>query len=139
MSFPKEFLWGSAMATKMLCELVPDSKMGLMLTKLTTCPHTCAPEDVAATQQMNLENLFYADVQVFGEYPRMILRRLEKQGLLPDMEDDDLELIREHTVDFASFSYYNLSTESVDPNVERTPGNTIMGVKNPYLSSSEWG
>ena len=30
-------------------------------------------------------------------------------------------------------------TESVDPNAERTPGNTVLGVKNPYLPSSEWG
>lgn len=30
-------------------------------------------------------------------------------------------------------------TESVDPNAERTPGNTILGVKNPYLESSDWG
>ncbi|WP_368288705.1 family 1 glycosylhydrolase, partial [Enterocloster clostridioformis] len=57
----------------------------------------------------------------------------------PEMEPGDLELIRAHTVDFVSFSYYNSSTESVDPNVERVPGNTILGVKNPYLPSSEWG
>ena len=30
-------------------------------------------------------------------------------------------------------------TESVDPDAERTPGNTVLGVKNPYLPSSEWG
>jgi 6-phospho-beta-glucosidase len=30
-------------------------------------------------------------------------------------------------------------TESVDPNAPRTPGNTVLGVKNPYLESSEWG
>lgn len=38
-----------AMTTKLLRELVPGAKMGLMLTKLTTYPHTCNPEDVAAT------------------------------------------------------------------------------------------
>lgn len=30
-------------------------------------------------------------------------------------------------------------TESVDPDAERTPGNTVLGVKNPYLKSSDWG
>ena len=30
-------------------------------------------------------------------------------------------------------------TESVYENAERTPGNTVLGVKNPYLESSEWG
>ncbi len=128
-----------AKVTKLMRELVPGAKMGLMLTKLTTYPRTCAPADVAATQKKNLENLFYADVQVFGEYPRMKLRDLEKRGLLPAMEPGDLEVIRENTVDFVSFSYYNSTTESVDPNAERTPGNTILGVKNPYLPSSEWG
>ena len=128
-----------AMTTELLHRIMPDAKMGLMLTKLTTYPNTCAPEDVAATQKKNLENLFYADVQVFGEYPRMILNNLEKRGIAPVMEPGDLELIRSHTVDFVSFSYYNSTTESVNPDAERTPGNTILGVKNPYLPSSEWG
>ena len=128
-----------AMVTKLLRSLVPDAKMGLMLTKLTTYPHTCAPEDVAATQKKNLENLFYADVQVFGEYPRLVLTDLERRGIAPRMEDGDLVLIKENTVDFISFSYYMTMTESVDPNAERTPGNTVLGVKNPYLPSSEWG
>ncbi|MBR0283174.1 MAG: family 1 glycosylhydrolase [Oscillibacter sp.] len=128
-----------AMATRLLRELVPGAQMGLMLTKLTTYPRTCAPEDVAATQKKNLENYFYADVQVFGEYPRLMFRDLEKRGLTPVMETGDLELIRENTVDFVSFSYYMTMTESVDPNAERTPGNTVLGVKNPYLPTSDWG
>lgn len=41
------------------------------------------------------------------------------------------------TLDFVLFSYYNFSAESVDPNAEPTPGNTILGVKNPYRASSE--
>ena len=128
-----------AMVTKAMREIVPDAKMGLMLTKLTTYPRTCAPEDVAATQNKNLDNMFYSDVQVFGEYPRLKLRELEKNGLTPKMEAGDLEIIHANTVDFVSFSYYMTMTESVDPNAERTPGNTVLGVKNPYLPSSEWG
>ena len=128
-----------ALATKLMREMVPDAKMGLMLTKLMTYPRTCAPEDVAATQKKNLENMFYADVQVFGAYPKLILCDLKKRGLTPVMEQGDTELIRDNTVDFVSFSYYMSMTESVDPNAERTPGNTVLGVKNPYLPASEWG
>ena len=128
-----------ARVTRLMREILPDAKMGLMLTKLTTYPRTCAPEDVVATQQKNLENLFYADVQVFGEYPAMILRRLENEGIHIDMEPGDLEIIRDNTVDFVSFSYYMSMTESIDPNAERTPGNTVLGVKNPYLPTSDWG
>lgn len=128
-----------AMATRALRERYPDSKVGLMLTKLTTYPRTCAPEDVRAAQAKNLENYFYADVQVFGSYPRLKWTELEKKGLAPVIEEGDLDLISKYTVDFVSFSYYMSMTESVDPNAERTPGNTVLGVKNPYLETSEWG
>jgi len=132
-------LVAAGIVAKMLHEKFPEAQMGCMLTKLMTYPRTCAPEDVAATQKKNLENMFYADVQVFGEYPRMILRDLEKRGIEIQMEPGDLEIIKEGTVDFVSFSYYMSMTESVDPNAERTPGNTVLGVKNPYLESSDWG
>ncbi|MCI6746016.1 MAG: family 1 glycosylhydrolase [Anaerolactibacter massiliensis] len=128
-----------AMVTKMMKELLPEAKMGLMVTKLMTYPRTCAPKDVLAAQRKNLINMEFADVQVFGEYPAMMKRRLEKNGWMPKMQDGDLELIRAYPVDFVSFSYYMSMTESVDPNAERTPGNTVLGVKNPYLPSSEWG
>lgn len=129
----------AARAAILMREIIPDAKIGSMLTKLMTYPHTCAPEDVAVTQRKNLENMFYSDVQIQGKYPRMILRDLEKRGIEIKMEPGDLEVIAQGTVDFLSFSYYNSSTESVDPNAPRTPGNTILGVKNPYLGCSEWG
>ncbi len=130
----------AAAKAALLChEMIPGAKIGCMLTKLTTYPYTCAPEDVAATQKKNLENMFYSDVQIRGEYPRMIRADLEARGIQIEMEAGDLELLKQGTVDFLAFSYYNSSAESVDPNAPRTPGNTILGVKNPYLPSSEWG
>ncbi len=129
----------AAIATKLCHEMIPGSKMGCMLTKLTTYPNTCKPEDVAATLKKNLENYFYSDVMIRGEYPRMTLREFEKQGIQIQMEPGDLETIKAGTVDFLSFSYYQSCTESVDPNAERTPGNTILGVKNPFLPANDWG
>lgn len=129
----------SALAVKSCHEIIPNSQVGCMLTKLTTYPRTCAPEDVAATQQKNLDNLFYSDVMVFGQYPRMTLKRFEKQNINIEMYPEDKEILKNGCVDFISFSYYMSMTESVDPNAERTPGNTVLGVKNPYLPSTEWG
>lgn len=132
-------LVASAIVTKDCHEIIPDSKMGCMLTKLTTYARTCAPMDELATQAKNLENLFYADVQVLGEYPRLILKMFERKGIHITMEPGDKEILKDGCVDFVSFSYYMSLTESVDPNAERTPGNTVLGVKNPYLASSDWG
>ncbi|WP_420120895.1 glycoside hydrolase family 1 protein [Nakamurella sp.] len=129
----------SAIATEQCHRLIPGSQVGCMLTKLTTYPRTCAPEDVAATQHKNLDNLWFGDVHVFGEYPRLMLADIARKGVTLPIEPGDEDILRSHPVDFVSFSYYQSSTESVDPDAERTPGNTILGVKNPYLPSSEWG
>lgn len=129
----------SALVTKDCHEIIPGSQVGCMLTKLTTYPNTCNPEDVAVTLQRNLHNYFYADVQVFGEYPALIKRMLEQKNIHIQMESNDVEILKKHTVDYVSFSYYMSLTESAKEGLERTSGNTIMGVKNPYLPSTEWG
>ncbi|WP_208560000.1 glycoside hydrolase family 1 protein [Marinilactibacillus kalidii] len=129
----------SAMVTKDCHEIIEGSQVGCMITKLTTYPRTCHPTDVELTLKKNLENNFYADVQVFGKYPKLILRDLEIRGIELDFAEGDLEIMKAHTVDFVSFSYYMSMAESGDENAERTPGNTILGVKNPYLESTDWG
>ncbi len=130
---------GSARAVQLARELVPGAQVGCMVTKLTTYPRTCRPDDVLATLEKNLENVSYSDVHVRGCYPPLIARRLANRGIEIPWQDGDAELLADGTVDFVSFSYYMTMTESVDPDAERTPGNTVLGVKNPYLPSSEWG
>lgn len=129
----------SALVTRDCHAIIPGSQVGCMLTKLTTYSRTCHPDDVQATLKKNLENYFYADVQVNGAYPPLILRDLDLRGIHIEMQAGDLDILRNHTVDFISFSYYMSLTESTQPDAERIPGNTVLGVKNPYLPASEWG
>ena len=130
---------GSALAVAHCRRIIPGSRIGCMLTKLTTYPRTCHPDDVLATLEKNLDNHFYADVQVRGDYPPLIVRSLANRGITLATQDGDADILKAGTVDFVSFSYYMSMTESVDPEAERTPGNTVLGVKNPYLPSTEWG
>lgn len=132
-------LVASALVVRDCHEIIPGSKVGCMLTKLTTYARTCNPDDELATQAKNLENLFYADVHVWGEYPRLILKMFERKGIHLHTEPGDAAILKAGCVDFVSCSYYMTMTESVDPNAERTPGNTVLGVKNPYLPASDWG
>ncbi|MFF0745475.1 glycoside hydrolase family 1 protein [Streptomyces sp. NPDC004111] len=133
-----QFVAGASV-TRMLRDMVPDARMGCMLTMLTTYPNTCHPDDVAATQLKERMLYLCTDVQAGGAYPRLALRALERRGITIPFRDGDRELLAEHTADFISFSYYMSMTESVRPDAERTPGNTVLGVKNPFLPSSEWG
>ncbi|MCS0543540.1 family 1 glycosylhydrolase, partial [Aeromonas veronii] len=63
----------------------------------------------------------------------------ERNNINIKIEPEDREILKNHTVDFVSFSYYMSLTESAQEGMEKAAGNTIMGVKNPYLPSTEWG
>ncbi|MDW6005358.1 glycoside hydrolase family 1 protein [Vibrio mangrovi] len=129
----------SALVTRDCHDIIPGSQVGCMLTKLTTYPHTCHPQDVEKTLIKNLMNLFYSDVQVFGEYPALVQKQWQKESIHIEMQPHDLDILKAHTVDFISFSYYMSLTESASDGMEMAAGNTILGVKNPYLPSTDWG
>lgn len=69
----------------------------------------------------------------------MIEKSLADRAIKIEMLPEDRKILKENTVDFLSFSYYMSMAESGSPDAERTPGNTVLGVKNPYLESTEWG
>lgn len=130
----------SAKAVKLAHEKYPQFKMGNMSLFATAYPFTCNPDDVIATQKMmQITNWYCADVQVRGAYPYYAKRFWEENGINIKMEDGDLKLLKEGTVDFFTFSYYMTNCVSTDPAQQTTDGNFIGGVKNPYLESSDWG
>ena len=98
-------LVASALVVKDCHEIIPGSKVGCMLTKLTTYARTCNPDDELATQAKNLENLFYADVHVWGEYPRLILKMFERKGICLHTEPGDDAILKAGCVDFVYCSY----------------------------------
>ncbi|MGK0550996.1 6-phospho-beta-glucosidase [Enterococcus faecalis] len=133
-------LLASAIATKIAHEVDPENKVGCMLAAGSNYAYTCKPEDVWAARKADRENYFFIDVQSRGEYPEYALKELERKGIKLPIEAGDLELLKEHTVDFVSFSYYSSRVQSADPAVnEKTAGNIFASVKNPYLEASEWG
>ena len=130
----------SALATKICHEIIPGSKVGCMLTKLTYYPYTCKPEDVLTMQQSMRSTYCYSDTQVFGEYPAYLLARFRNKGIHIVKETGDDEIMKAYAVDFVSFSYYHSSCVAADTtNLEQAAGNTITAVKNPYVPSSDWG
>lgn len=130
----------SALATKICHEIIPDSKVGCMLTKLTYYPYTCKPEDVLAAQQKMRSTYCYSDTQVFGVYPAYLLSYFKNHNINIIKEEHDDEIMQKYPVDFVSFSYYSSSCEAGNyEGLEVTPGNTVMALKNPYIPVSDWG
>ena len=56
------------------------------------------------------------------------------------MEKEDEEILKQYTVDFIAFSYYN--SRCIAHHVQEediAQGNLFASVKNPYLSYTKWG
>lgn len=130
----------SAMAVKLAHEKYPAYKIGNMICFLTTYPATCNPDDILAAQkEMQIKNWFCSDVMVRGSYPAYMDRYFEENDIQIRMEDGDLEILKEGTVDFYTFSYYMSGCASEQKDMEEAGGNLLGGKKNPYLEASEWG
>ncbi|MDD6121743.1 MAG: family 1 glycosylhydrolase, partial [Solobacterium sp.] len=130
----------SALTVKAGHEVNPDNFIGCMLTKLEFYPFTCKPEDFLAAQRRTRSIYRYSDIQVFGEYPLFLKKEMERKNIFIKTETEDEKILKEGCVDFVSFSYYMTSCMAADTTgLDMAPGNTVNGVKNPYLPSSEWG
>ncbi len=131
----------SAKAVKLGHQINPDFKIGCMLAYTLIYPMTCNPEDTLAAWKNTHNNIFYTDVQCRGYYPSYRLKEFEREGITLPIEDGDLEIIKEGTVDFLSFSYYMSQVAAYNPEDYEGAGggNLSLGLKNPYLSASDWG
>ena len=132
-------LVASALATKIGHEIDPENKIGCMVLGLTSYPRTCNPDDVIATMEESKRGYFFTDIHMRGYYPSYALKMMEKEGVVLDATDEDLEMLK-NTCDFLSFSYYMSKCIASNPEqYEKGKGNLTTGVKNPYLQESQWG
>jgi len=111
-------------------------KIGTMLSDKIAYPATCSPEDMLFSQRKNQLQFLYPDVQIRGKYPKYALRYFKEKGIKIDQTDEELQLLKEYTMDFLAFSYYytkinNSKSDDFD--------NMFLKSSNPYLKASEWG
>ncbi len=134
-------LVASAKAVKAGHEINPDFQIGCMLAAGMTYPYTSNPDDIWQAMDKDRESFFFIDVQSRGEYPGYAKRFFKDHNLNIEMEEGDLELLKEGTVDYIGFSYYSSRCTSTDPEVLKTAisGNIFGSIKNPYTKASEWG
>ena len=130
----------SAKAVQLGHEIDSENKVGCMVLTLVKYPLTSRPEDVALAEESMRYGMFaFTDIQVRGHYPHYVRKLVDKLGYQIDIEADDLEILKNGCVDFIGFSYYSSSASTADTSIEKTGGNIVSGVKNPYLKTSEWG
>ncbi len=128
----------NAKAVKLCHEIIPDAKIGVMCSLSNIYPNNCDPMCVFETQDVRRRSLFYPDVMLRGYYPTYVYRLWEENGVHVQMEESDLDLIRQYRNEFLAFSYYRTTThEKGQPYFGDTGGD--VGTPNPYLETSAWG
>ncbi|PYE43249.1 6-phospho-beta-glucosidase [Paenibacillus barcinonensis] len=134
-------LVASALAVKACHEIIPGAQIGCMLAAGMVYPYSSHPEDVWKAMDKDRESFFFIDVQSKGEYPGYTKRFFRENNICIEMQPEDADILKQHTVDYIGFSYYASRCTSADPEVLKnsTEGNVFGSVKNPYLEASEWG
>ena len=128
----------NALTIKKSREMIPESKIGCMLSFSGLYPYTCNPKDVYATLSLEQRSYFFGDVMLRGRYPKFIHKVFDDYNITLDIEEKELEIISKYCNDFLSFSYYRSTTiKEGAMNYGDTGG--IKGIENPYLDNTPWG
>ena len=128
-------LVANAETVKLAREIDPEAKVGSMMTasSVATYPYNCDPENVmGALDAQRFANFYFTDPNCLGIIPGYVKRVWRENDCEPIMSEEGLQLIKDYTVDFLSFSYYRSSTYDKDvANGGDTGG--LTGKENPYL------
>ncbi len=130
----------SSHAVKIGHSINPDYMIGCMLSAPVVYPHTCDPQDILLTQNTMQEGFFYCgDVQCFGKYGTYAKRIWNEHHVELDFTEQDAIDLKEGCVDMFTFSYYMSLNITTHHETDLVSGNFAAGVRNPYLTYSDWG
>lgn len=132
----------NAWTVKLCHEIDPNAKIGCMLTSssVATYPYDCKPDNIMGAYNMvRMANFYFGDVFCLGKIPGYLYRYWDENNCKPDIKNEELLLIKKHTVEFFSLSYYRSTTYDNDFGSFGIDTGGIIGKKNPYLESTEWG
>ncbi len=133
-------LCASAQAVLLGHRINPDFKIGMMMLHPMFYAKTCSPEDQLAALDAADYHYIFSDVQVRGAYPERALKYFSRKNYEITITDADRECLRQGTVDFIGFSYYNSNVvAAASQDTDCAYGNMLNAVKNPFLKISEWG
>ncbi len=135
-------LIASAKAVKIGHEINPELKIGNMIAMVPYYPYSCRPADQVLAQQMMHHRYFWSDTQVRGHLPNYAWKMFKRKGWSFEISEEEIQALKEGTVDYIGFSYYMSNT--VDSTANRDVSKSLdsssrYSVDNPYIKVSDWG
>lgn len=123
--------------TVKLCKAIDlNARVGCMLTSssVATYPYNCDPDNVfGAYNAIRMSHFYFGDPFCLGEIPGYVKRVWCEHDCEPQMNDEELRLIKENTVAYFSLSYYRSSTYDGKNSLSGDTGG-LIGKENPYLT-----
>ncbi|WP_205174735.1 family 1 glycosylhydrolase [Bacillus pakistanensis] len=97
----------SAKAIKAFKEMGQDGKVGIILNLTPSYPRSQHPADLKASVIADaIFNRSFLDPSVKGEFPEELIGILKEEGFMPEYENGDLDIIKNHTVELLGVNYY---------------------------------
>lgn len=129
----------SAKAVKLGHSINPDFKIGMMMLGQPFYAETCKPVDQLESMKNIDRHYYFSDVMARGAYSNKAKKFLENNNIKIAMEAGDEETLRQGKIDYIGISYYHTFVANSSLDNEKTGGNIIPSIKNPYLETNEWG
>lgn len=118
----------SSLAVKACHEINPNHKISIVLNLTPAYPKSTSEDDLTAARIAELfQTKSFLDPSVLGAYPDELVNLIKKHGLMPEVLPDELDLIRDNTVDFLGVNYYQ-------PMRVQAPRNTLIEQNNFSLN-----
>ncbi|MDR0886418.1 MAG: 6-phospho-beta-glucosidase [Clostridiales Family XIII bacterium] len=136
-------LIASSKVVKLGHEINPDFQIGAMMAYVPIYPYSSNPDDQVAAVKVMERRYFYSDIHARGEIPKYTLNDWTRKGFHIEYTQEELDALKQGTVDYIGFSYYMSGTvttlEEIEngENIPDFPNAKI--VKNPYVEVSDWG
>lgn len=84
-----------------------DSKIGIVLNLTPAYPRSQNPSDLKAARTADLfQCKSFLDPSIHGEYPKELVEIISQYNLMPQYNDEELEIIKNNTIDFLGVNYY---------------------------------
>ena len=94
-------------AVKIYRNMKPGGQIGIIMDVIPVYPRSENPEDVKAAEAADL---FYTrsinEPVLLGEYPQELIEILREYNQVPEIEEGDLDLIKETKIDLLGINYY---------------------------------
>lgn len=97
----------NAFAIKEYHDLNQGGKIGIVVNLTPAYPRSRNDADIKAANIAELfANKSFLDPAVKGEYPKELVEIIKRHNLMPEYQDEDLDVIKNNTVDFLGVNYY---------------------------------